>query len=99
MRVLLELLRIIFIFALLGGVAWLIVGKVYAINPETQKYQWIGAIGIYTLLFVLYRHRLQFSGWYKGKGRQKLSKKASLTLICLSVLLLAMPIMIGFFQA
>ncbi|MGY0694431.1 hypothetical protein ACW2QC_16900 [Virgibacillus sp. FSP13] len=99
MRVLLELLRIIFIFALLGGLAWLVVGEVYAINAETQKYQWIGAIGIYTLLFVLYRNRLQFSGWYKGSGRKKLSKKVSLSLICLSVLLLAMPIMIGFYQA
>ncbi|WP_188456320.1 hypothetical protein [Virgibacillus oceani] len=98
MKVVLELLRIIIIFAILGVVAWLLLGEVYAINTTIQKYQWIGAIGIYTLLFVFYRNKLQFSGWYKGKGREKLPKKITVTLICVSIVLLAAPIIIGWMK-
>ncbi|WP_245835701.1 hypothetical protein [Virgibacillus ndiopensis] len=70
MKVVLELLRIIFIFAILGALAWLILGEVYSINTDIQEYQWGGAIGIYTLLFVLYRNKLQFSGWSRVRGEK-----------------------------
>lgn len=96
MRVILELLRIIFIFFLLGGLIWLLIDNVYTINRVTEKYQWIAGIGIYLSLFVLYRNKLQFSGWYKGKGRERLSETATFILVCCSITMLALPIALGF---
>ncbi|HLR67456.1 hypothetical protein [Virgibacillus alimentarius] len=96
MRTLFELLRIIVIFALLGGVGWMIIGNIYTINEATETYSWLGALAIVVLLFVLYRNKLQFSGWYKGKGRATLPKKVSLALIIISVLLIISPFIMGF---
>ena len=47
-------------------------------------------------IFVLYRNKLQFSGWYKGEGKEKLSKTVSQTLITISVILLLFPPIINF---
>ncbi|WP_047984364.1 hypothetical protein [Ornithinibacillus californiensis] len=91
MRTLLELLRIIIIFALLGGLAWAIIGNLYTSNGVTEPYSWLGALAILVLLFVLYRNKLQFSGWYKGKGRKKLPKSISISLISISIILIIGP--------
>lgn len=95
MRILLELLRIIFIFAILGGLAWAIIGNLYTIGEVTEKYQWLGGIAVYLFLFVLYRNEFQFSGWYKGNGRKRLPKAVSLTLIWSSVFLLMSPLILN----
>ena len=92
---LLELLRIIIIFLILGGLGWAIIGNIYTINEATESYSWLGAIAILLLLFVLYRNKLQFSGWYKGEGRVKLPKSVSLTLILSSILLILLPFVLG----
>ncbi|UJL47357.1 hypothetical protein KFZ58_05550 [Virgibacillus sp. NKC19-16] len=93
LRVLLELLRIIFIFLLLGGLLWILIGNFYQFD-DVENYQWFPVVGIYILLFVLYRNRLQFSGWYVGKGRMKLSAKVSKMLIGIAVLFLVVPFVI-----
>ncbi|MCP3028703.1 hypothetical protein [Halobacillus sp. A5] len=95
MRTLLELLRIIFIFVLLGGLGWAIIGNIYTINEPTETYSWLGALAILVLYFVLYRNKLQFSGWYKGKGRKKLPKTVSITLIFTSIILIIAPFIMG----
>lgn len=95
MRVILELFRIIFIFILIGVVAWLVVGNIYTIRGVNEDYHWVAAIGIYVFVFVLYRNKLQFSGWYKGKGREKLSKKTTIVLISGSVFLLVLPLFLS----
>lgn len=95
MRTVLELLRIIIIFALLGGLGWAIIENIYTINKSTESYSWLGALAILVLLFVLYRNKLQFSGWYKGKGRKKLPKKVSNTLIVTSIILIIAPFIFG----
>lgn len=95
MRTVLELLRIIIIFMLLGGLGWAIIGNIYKINEATEPYSWLSAIAILLLLFVLYRNKLQFSGWYKGKGRLKLPKSVSLTLILSSIFLIILPFVLG----
>ena len=92
---LLELLRIIIIFMILGGLGWAVIGNIYTINEATESYSWLGAIAILLLLFVLYRNKLQFSGWYKGEGRVKLPKPVSLTLILSSILLILLPFVLG----
>ena len=95
MRTLLELLRIIFLLGLLGALGWLIVGNIYRINEATESYSWLGAIAILILIFVLYRNKLQFSGWYKGEGRVKLPKSITVTLISSSILLIILPFVLG----
>ena len=95
MRTMLELLRIVVIIGLLGGLGWVVIENIYSINEITQNYSWLGALAILILLFVLYRNKLQFSGWYKGKGRKKLSKKISVTLISLSVVLIITPFILS----
>ena len=94
-RTILELVRIIAIFGLFGALIWIIIGNMYTINNAIESYSWLGALAILVLLFVLYRNKLQFSGWYKGKGRKKLPVEVSNTLIFISVLLMISPFVLG----
>ena len=97
MRVLLELIRIIFIFAFVGSILGYFFENVYLeIGVDTEKYGWMGFIAILILMFVLYRNKLQFSGWYKGKGREKLPKIVSQILIFSSISLLLLPPVLSF---
>lgn len=43
MRVILELLRIIFIFILLGGFTWEVLNSIYSAYEGIETYKWIGA--------------------------------------------------------
>ncbi|MCP3032297.1 hypothetical protein LF817_13195 [Halobacillus sp. A1] len=95
MRTILELLRIILIFVLLGGLVFAFIGEIYAIHEPTESYSWLGALAILVLYFVLYRNKLQFSGWYKGKGRRKLPEKVSNALVFTSILLIIAPFIMG----
>ena len=97
MRVLFELIRIIFIFAFVGGILGYFFENVYLeIGIDTEEYGWMGFIAILILMFVLYRNKLQFSGWYKGKGREKLPKIVSQILIFSSISLLLLPPVLSF---
>ncbi|SES04468.1 hypothetical protein SAMN04487944_11613 [Gracilibacillus ureilyticus] len=92
MRVLLELVRIILIFGILGGILSQLLKNVYlAFGMDAYNYGWIGYIAILIFLFVLYRNKWQFSGWYKGKGREKLPKKVSQVLTFVVIILLLSP--------
>ncbi|SES44012.1 hypothetical protein [Psychrobacillus sp. OK032] len=98
MRVLLELIRIIFIFAIVGSILGYIFENLYLeIGTDTENYGWMGFSAILILMFVLYRNKLQFSGWYKGKGREKLPKLVSQILIFTSISLLFLPPVLSFF--
>ncbi|KGP73266.1 hypothetical protein [Pontibacillus yanchengensis] len=93
MRVLLELLRIICIFGILGGVLGGILDVFYDnfVGPETTAYRWLGFVAILVFLFVHYRNHWQFSGWYKGKGREKLSTLVTRMLLVISIILVIAP--------
>lgn len=95
MRTLLELLRIILIFMLLGGFIGGIVASIYTSYEVSETYAWLGGIAILLLLFVLYRNKLQFSGWYKGKSKEKLPKAVSTILIIIAILLFFTPFILG----
>ncbi|WP_349727772.1 hypothetical protein [Peribacillus frigoritolerans] len=97
MRVLLELIRIILIFGIAGTIISTIVNGIY-INIGVNQYSWLGSIAILLLLFVWYRNKLQFSGWYSGKGKEKLPKMASQILILCSVFLLCTPPVLSVLQ-
>lgn len=95
MRIALELLRIIAIFGLLGALGSVFLGGIYSINEAAESYSWLGALAILMLLFVLYRNKLQFSGWYKGKGMRMLPRKVSIALIFISVILMISPFLLS----
>ncbi|MYL31988.1 hypothetical protein GLW08_04355 [Pontibacillus yanchengensis] len=93
MRVLLELLRIICIFGILAGVLGGMLDAFYDafVGTEATAYQWLGYVGVLVFLFVLYRNHWQFSGWYKGKAREKLSNLVTRMLVRTSIILVIAP--------
>lgn len=94
----LELIRILFIVFIFIGILGYFVGEVYLeIGTDIDKFGWMTYIAIPLLFFVLYRNKLQFSGWYKGKGREKLPKMVSQILIFTSISLLFLPPVLSFF--
>ncbi|UVI29023.1 hypothetical protein [Paenibacillus spongiae] len=93
-RFILELLRVIVILLLGGAVLDALIKHVYSwfgITLDHNPYVWLVWLAIYLFIYVLYRNSLQFSGWYKGSGRIKLSKPMTLSLVGLSVFLLILP--------
>ncbi|MEI4770062.1 hypothetical protein WAX74_10475 [Psychrobacillus sp. FJAT-51614] len=91
-RTLLELVRIIFIFFIIGGILGYFLEFVYVeMGIDTENYGWLVFFAIFLLIFVLYRNKLQFSGWYKGVGRKKLPKIVSQILLVSAVFLLILP--------
>lgn len=95
MKVTLELLRIIILLVLLGGFGWMLLENVYTINEATEKYSWLGGFGILILFFILYRNKLQFYSWFKGKNKKKLSKNVLVSLITFSMILIITPFVLG----
>lgn len=90
-KILLELIRILVIFLVLGSIGGIFLESIYTSIGTDPKYFWLGYIGIFILIFVLYRNKLQFSGWYKEKGMKRLPKVISKTLIISAVILLLLP--------
>lgn len=95
MRVLLELLRIILIFFISGTFYSTILSIIYK-SMGASRFGWIGAVAVLVLLFVIYRNKWQFNGWYKGEEKGKLSQKTTKLLISLSVFLLILPPLIHY---
>ena len=97
MRALLEILRVISIIALVGTLLGYILSKLYSsLGVETEKYGWMGGISILILLFILYRNKLQFSGWYNGENMHKLSNPIFKVLMIFSVLLFLIPMLLSY---
>lgn len=94
-KIFLELIRIIILFSIIGCVMWGGARLMYIsfdINVDGSYAGWLGGIAIYSLLFVLYRNKLQFSGFYNGPYRQKLSPTTTTIFITISVFLLILPL-------
>ncbi|MCM3357774.1 MAG: hypothetical protein ABS939_23710 [Psychrobacillus sp.] len=94
LRMLLEILRIIFIFAILGVILSGLLNEIYT-KFEAGTYSWLGSVAILLLLFVLYRNKLQFSGWYKGEGRKKLPNSVTYAIATVSVFMIVSPFIVG----
>ncbi|WGF39081.1 MULTISPECIES: hypothetical protein [Lysinibacillus] len=94
-KIFLELIRIIILFSIIGCVMWGGARLIYTsfdINVVGSYAGWLGGIAIYSLLFFLYRNKLQFSGFYNGPYRQKLSPTTTTIFITISVFLLILPL-------
>ena len=98
LRGILEIARVIFLFIIF----YLITGNIFAYIYKKLGTGYSVAngfmliISIFILFLVIYRNKLQFSGWYKGKGREKLSKKATKWLISSATFLFLVPPILSF---
>ncbi|MGE7602294.1 hypothetical protein ACQKL5_07250 [Peribacillus sp. NPDC097675] len=96
MRILLELIRILLIFGIAGAFCSSVLANVYQnFGISYNQYGYLGSVAILILLFVLYRNKLQFSGWYKGK-KEKLPKRVTRALFIFSIVLLSLPPLLQF---
>lgn len=96
LRVFLELIRILIVLLVIGGLMGELAKLIYmsfGINVDNTNGGWLVGLSILIFLFVLYRNKLQFSGYYEGKDKEKLPKSVSNFLIlCSFVLLILAPI-------
>ncbi|PRO67207.1 hypothetical protein [Alkalicoccus urumqiensis] len=91
MRLLLEMLRILLLLVLSGGVAWAMLSLF--IPTEADPLAGLSvSVGVLIGFFVLYRNKLQFSGWYEGAERKPLSKNVSSILVMTALLLVFLPV-------
>ncbi len=91
MRTFLELLRVAAILIVLAFGGGMILTSVYSSDSGTEPYSWLGGIAVLLLIFVLYRNKLQFSGWHKAKAQDKLPRITTILLVLTSLLLLVSP--------
>ncbi|XRG81114.1 hypothetical protein V5E38_09870 [Rossellomorea sp. GAMAL-10_SWC] len=92
MGLILELIRIIVIFGILGALFSTVLSEIYMdFGVNLSNSGWWSSFGILLLIFVLYRNKIQFSGWYNGKGKVKLSNKVRILLVSSSILLILIP--------
>ncbi|WP_235832896.1 hypothetical protein [Gottfriedia acidiceleris] len=88
----LEVIRIILIFGLLGALISTVVSEIYnEFGVSLIHTGWWCYFGILVLIFVMYRNKIQFSGWYNGKGREKLTKIVTNLLISCSIIMIIIP--------
>ncbi|MEH7347652.1 hypothetical protein [Gottfriedia acidiceleris] len=92
MGLILELIRIIVILGVLGALFSTVLSEVYTkIGVNLSNSGWWSSFGILILIFVLYRNKFQFSGWYNGKGKEKLTNKVTRLLVSCSIVLMLLP--------
>lgn len=94
MKVILELLRIILMFFLLGTLFSGMLLFFYK-SLGVISNQWFGSLAILLLLFKFYRNHWQFSGWVKGY--KKLPEKQNNYLSVVIIILLILPLIIASF--
>ncbi|WP_412098058.1 hypothetical protein [Halobacillus litoralis] len=93
----LELIRILLVLPLIGGLLWYTVfGPLYDVFQVPEGSRIIGAAGIWVFLFILYRNSLQFTGWYKGKEKRKLPRLAVISLTVVSLFMTVGPLFARF---
>ncbi|MBP1965587.1 uncharacterized protein YacL [Paenibacillus aceris] len=91
MKFILEFLRFIIIMVILGGLLASLVINVYStIGLNINNNAWFIWIAAEILIFVIYRNKLHFSGWYKVK--EKLSNSITFVMIICSFILLVIPL-------
>jgi len=95
-RSMLEMLRIMLIFLFLGSILSMLLRSVYFLLNMNLEYPilMLGSIGVLILLFVLYRNKFQFSGWYNGEVYEKLSRRTTKILYTLIITLFILPIIL-----
>lgn len=97
MKIFLELLRIAIIFFLVGSIGAMLLTSIYSSDAIASQYTWLGIIALIITIFVLYRNKLQFSGWFQSEKNKKLPKSVSNTFLCIAAILFISPFLISLF--
>lgn len=87
----LEVIRIICLYAVVGGILFAILHfgyKLFGIN----QYEGFLFTAVGLMLFIRYRNKWQFSGWYKGEGKKSLSRRTTSILMTATGILLVVPV-------
>jgi hypothetical protein len=84
---LLEILRIVVLMMLMGAALSALLRQIYTYLGFDAVNGWLLGVAIYVVLFVMYRNKWQFAGWYKGKGRERLPRRFAIGLILCSIIL------------
>lgn len=87
----LEMLRIAVILLIIGSLMWGLVKLMYTafgIHVDDTRSAWLVGVSILIFLFVLYRNKLQFSGFYNGDEKVKLPRRISTLLVSSAIIML-----------
>ncbi|GIP35423.1 hypothetical protein [Paenibacillus sp. J2TS4] len=88
-----ELLRIIVILVLGAALLWQVELALYDwVNIELVSYAWVVGLANVILIFILYRNRLQFNGWYTSARAAKLPLPVTISALALCAVLLMIPL-------
>ena len=98
MRILLEFIRMCFLLIIFYFISGNIIVYIYQKlgMKYSNTYGIMMVISILIIFTVLYRNKLQFSRWYKGDVKDKLSKTLTKWLISIALLLLLLPPILSF---
>lgn len=96
MRVLLELVRIGLFILIVGWLGSYLLFYVYGHDSVAMNYRAFGLVALFINIFVLYRNRLQFSGWTQREDPKPLSKRWTRILLFMSFLFFLMPFIISY---
>ena len=93
----LEFIRVVFI--LLFGTGLLLsleiwIYRLLDVDLFGNPLGWIIVLANFIIIFVVYRNKLQFKGWFKSSKIDKLSKLTTRILIWLAVILVILPLII-----
>ncbi|NOU95822.1 hypothetical protein GC093_21730 [Paenibacillus sp. LMG 31456] len=93
---LLEFIRFLIIFML----GFILLGELEQVLYQAAGIQmlgslwWMPGLANVLLMLIVYHNRLQFSGWFKSPVNRKLSKRTTLILLYIALLLLILPFFI-----
>ncbi|AMA74377.1 hypothetical protein P4S93_15395 [Aneurinibacillus thermoaerophilus] len=80
MWTLLELIRVVLVLVIGNAILWILERSVYValgVNVESNLYLVLTSIANLLIIFILYRNKLQFLGWYKG-NKNRLPKATTI---------------------
>lgn len=92
---LLEMLRVVLLMMIMGAAMSALFKQVYLFLGFSGVNGYLIGIAIFLWLFVMYRNKWQFAGWYKGKKREKLPRRISFALLVCSALLIILAPFLG----
>ncbi|WP_062513201.1 hypothetical protein [Halobacillus sp. KGW1] len=91
--VFLEMIRLLILLFLIAGIGFTAVNKVFrsfGIDVAETRGGTALSLSMLILYFVLYRNKLQFTGYYQGKGRMNLKRPIILLLVSTSIFLIVL---------
>lgn len=92
MRIILELIRIIGLIFISGGLLWIVLNNIYHAFgfhlENNNQYILLFLLVTFIFVFIIYRNYLQFSGWYPKPKGKRLPKKILVALIIFELIIL-----------